>query len=226
MLIMLPLWSMGQNVSLSGVEDVFTYENGQIKTKEKFINTIPVLNRDDLTPYKLNKSFDVYTTDKNKYIVKFLRYNGWETEAGDADIIRVYNAPNSMIFELKDDGNSSWSCRQFQYDSIDGCFFEIPLQEDAKALLFLGHTYASDPQAITIVVLHQNTATLVFNKMFYLNDISLKDHSIFISEKIDESYSVQAVIPEDNNKYKIYPKDGVLKIEQIGGRKKIYAPEK
>ncbi|MDR0982091.1 MAG: hypothetical protein LBM07_02450, partial [Culturomica sp.] len=80
MLIMLPLWSIGQNVSLSGVEDVFTYENGQVKTKEKFINTIPVLNRDDLTPYKLNKSFDVYTADRTKYVVKFFKYNGWDND--------------------------------------------------------------------------------------------------------------------------------------------------
>ncbi len=71
-------------------QEIFSFdENGEIITNEIFIDSLEAGNYQNITPYIPVDSFVVPASDTQSYTIALFRYNGWQTEAGDMDVIEV-----------------------------------------------------------------------------------------------------------------------------------------
>lgn len=141
---------------------VFSYgEYGMIKTKSAFLDPIDT-NPNKTASCPLIKEVSL-SMSSFKYSVKLKGYEGWENEPGDYHVIEIL-CNSKPVFEMRyDDG---WD--YFYLESTDGTpdvpFKEINLSADCKALIFTGLTIMSQPPFLTVVLLRNGKATLVYNK--------------------------------------------------------------
>ena len=197
-LIILCLLCCVQAVAQTEVENIYTFdEKGEIVVNEKFIEQNVEFNDQSVKPYKLVgiTNFEVHS---KKYELHVLNYKGWEDEAGDFHVIRLYHDGN-QILEFADDGSwigdllfkegQTWlrdpirsiDCGGTPFSHIQDLLGEhathkghclvYPLANDAAALLFQGFTYGTGETLTTIIAIRDGKAKVVYNKCWYVTGI-------------------------------------------------------
>jgi len=132
----------------------------------------------------LNGSISMSVGTQN-YDVKtgYFKEEWYETEYGTHGftVITIYSGERK-IFELRQpemwthtyDGQTTMDYRRYTDNRY---FIPIPLSEQAVALAFIGWPYGGDVPYLTIIVLTENDAKLVFNKHMGINTITRTDKS-------------------------------------------------
>lgn len=156
---------------------VFTYdEKGDVVSSSKFIEPFDQglgLDKYANLTYRKVFSADVSTALGATYRVDGFRLDGygWDGEPGDYHLIKIEKDGNKIFEQIcilgwiyfPDDLPSS--------NVADRRFFVYPLKDNSLALFFCGTIISSLPPQLTIVCVQENKATLVFNKLSYMNKI-------------------------------------------------------
>lgn len=134
-------------------------------------------------PYVLNNSTSVSVGSRNFDVKTGYFEEMDETERGKYGftVITIYS-DSRKIFELRQpelwtytyDGKSTMDYREYTDNRY---FIPIPLSDRAVALAFIGWPYDSTPCYLTIIVVTNNDAKLVFNKNLNINTVTQSDDS-------------------------------------------------
>lgn len=156
-------------------EPIFTIAQDTIKINDKFIEPFFFVNETS-TPY-LFKVFPVKSkTEKYQYSIKLSNYKGSENDGGFFRIIEVFMNDATILRLRQSEGWNSLPWNVIN-QSKNEYFFLVPLTDETTALVFTGYPYDCEPTLVTIVVLHKNTAKLVFNRNILINKVIQDDKS-------------------------------------------------
>lgn len=194
-LIILSLLCYMQAVAQTETENIYTFdEKDEIVVNEKFVEQNVAFSDQSVKPYEL-VGITTFEVHSEKYELHVLNYKGWEDEAGDFRVIRLYHG-GKQILEFADDNawigdplfkeGQTWLC-----DSIDSSgtpFSQIldligehatykghclvyPLANDAAALLLEGFTYGTGETLTTVIAIKDGKAKVVYNKCRFVTGI-------------------------------------------------------
>ena len=169
---LLPALSYGQ-------EQVFSKSNdGVIVVKPKYIESFHNGDYKNITPYIVEQSRNETASDGSVYLVKCLKYRNWENDPGDMHVLEVLYQ-NKVIYNLVNN-NSGWENIADEPQGVEktSFYYKMNLGDDAIALLFVGVYIMSQPPYLSMVVLKDGKATLVFNKPSYINKIEKNGDTI------------------------------------------------
>ena len=196
--VILSLLCCVQAVAQIGAENVYTFdEKGEIVVNEKFIERNIELNNQKVKPY-VPVGITAFDVHSEKYELHALNYKGWEDEAGDFRVIRLYH-DGKQILEFADDGawigdplfkdGQTWlsdSVRSIysggrafsrivemigEHGTYKGHCLVYPLANNASVLLFEGFCYGNDRPLLTIIVIKDRRAKVVYNKPWFVTGI-------------------------------------------------------
>ena len=187
-LFILSLLCCVQAMAQTKAENIYTFdEEGEIVVDEKFVEQNMEFNDQSIKPYE-PVGITTFEVHSEKYELHVLNYKGWEDEAGDFRVIRLYHG-GKQILEFADD--NAWigdplfkEGQTWLRDPIDSSgtpFSQIldligehatykghclvyPLANDAAALLLEGFTYGCGETLTTIIAIKDGKAKVVYNK--------------------------------------------------------------
>lgn len=148
------------------------------------------------------------------YVVKTGRFNNWEKEPGNFDVIQFYKNNQLMltykdadgIVKLNDPNNLySYSFRQY---SNNGYFIDVKISDSLTIIVFVGQHYGTDLSKLIIFAITPNEVKLIYNQKVQINSMTKTSNSI--------SITVQSNIPNEGEMaviHTIWSTDGVLKFK-------------
>lgn len=153
-------------------EQIFTYDNEQIKCKPQFIEAFSNGEFTNITSHTLQKSYDVTAPNGDKYIVKCFKNAGWENEPGDWHYLEIaHNEQTIYSIDYADGWEYLSPDLRHSLLSASDAFYQKDLGNDTVMLLFTGITIMSSPPYITIIILKKGKAALVLNKPFFIEKV-------------------------------------------------------
>lgn len=207
-LIIFSLLCCVQSMAQTKAENVYTFdEKGEIVVNEKFVEQNISCNDQSVKPYE-PIGITTFEVHSEKYVLHVLNYKGWEDDAGDFRVIRLYHG-GKQILEFADDnawiGDPLFKERQtWLRDSIDssgtpfsnildligehatykGHCLVYPLTNNAAALLLEGFTYGCGETLTTIIVIKDGKAKVVYNKCRFVTGIyaNEKQFELYLEE--------------------------------------------
>lgn len=167
-------------------QQIFSYSNtGDIVANVAYIDTF-ANNKvyTNITPYEFKQSGVVTTKSNDKYTVRLLKYKDWE-DFQDFNVIEILYK-NKQIFSFNNNGG--WMFFELA-EGPDGNASKpmeiINFAPNCTALAFTSHIYESSPYPITVIVLKDGKATLVYNKNAYLNDVKKNSDSTMFTLQLN-----------------------------------------
>lgn len=153
---------------------------------------------------------DVFINDD--YEVRAQGFNGWQ-DPGDFNVVSIYRG-DSLIFEFSD----PWYAFRKIPDSLktfssvpNDYFYIFTMENGATAIILRGYCYGSQPPSLTVILLYQGSAHLVYYKEeeFLINNISVSPGGYFELELHDEVPSLDYIpkvyyLKATENDMKIY----------------------
>ena len=136
------------------------------------------------------------------YTVKLYRYKNSENDGGYFSIVEIDCGSKQVLRMIQTDG---WDKFKTKLNRTDDYYKLVRLDDSTYALIFVSFVYASEPGPLTIVVLRDGKAALVYNKDRYITSLTenpLKIHTISqFLEAVPESThaSLYEVIYQDGN---------------------------
>lgn len=153
-------------------EQVFTNEGGQIKDNVQFVKSFNNENFANITSHTLQKSYNVAAANGDKYVVKCFKNEGWEDEPGDWHYLEIaYNGQTIFSIDYADGWEYLSQDLKSSLSPTPDAFYQKEFDDDTVMLMFTGITIMSQPPYITMIVLKNGKATLVFNKPFYIEGV-------------------------------------------------------
>lgn len=152
--------------------------------------------------------------DSSTYVVKTGRFNNWEKEPGNFDVIQFYKNNQLMltykdadgIVKLNDPNNLySYSFRQY---SNNGYFIDVKISDSLTIIVFVGQHYGTDLSKLIIFAITPNEVKLIYNQKVQINSMTKTSNNI--------SITVQSNIPNEGEMaviHTIWSTDGVLKFK-------------
>lgn len=131
----------------------------------------------NLDPSILKDEMKVTTPSGSVYTVKALRFKGWENESGDFNVVEIYKGGNK-IYDMTCIEGFGFFPTKFTDESKPRCCYPINIGDETVALVFHGIYIMSQPPQITIVVLNDQLAKLVFNKSFRIKDLKKNNEDV------------------------------------------------
>ena len=135
--------------------------------------------------------------------LRLYNYRGWaDTEPG---YFRIIDVEIDGVRALRMARSDAWDKFDTESNSTDDYYKLVRLDDSTYALIFVSFVYASEPGPLTIVVLRDGKAALVYNKDRYITSLTenpLKIHTISqFPEAVPESThaSLYEVIYQDGN---------------------------
>lgn len=134
----------------------------------------------DTTPWVLKTKKTICNVTGNRYDISFWKYNGWENEPGDYTVIRISHNGTNILEQKYDDGwNYFYTENDYVRDTTGLRIVKdskrpvkvISLANDAIALVLTGVTIMSQPPLLTVIVISNRTAKIVFSKEACINDV-------------------------------------------------------
>ena len=194
-LIILCMLCCVQVVAQTKAESLYTFdEEGEIAINEKFVEQNIEFEDQSIKPYE-PVGITTFEVDSEKYELHVLNYKGWEDEAGDFRVIRLYHG-GKQILEFADDNawigdplfkeGQTWLCDSInskgspfsqimdligEHAIYKGHCLVYPLANDVAALLLEGFTYGTGETLTTIVAIKDGKAKVVYNKCRYVTGI-------------------------------------------------------
>ena len=152
-----------QNALFGQVENLFTYSNGNINNKSKFISQFSV----EVNSTKLPTNVKVYTYNEeiisNEYSLAFCGTSP-SLNAG-IDFIRIYDSSKRLLIDHA--GYSPLENVHYltMKNNDNSKYIKVPLDSETFALIFGGVTFDGDDDApeMVIIVVHKNQAKVVFD---------------------------------------------------------------
>ena len=179
-------------------ENIYTFdEKGEIAVNEKFIGHQVEFSDQSVKPYKF-VGITTFEAHAEKYELHTLNYNGWENEAGDFRVIRLHHNGKQILEFTNDDAwigdplfkeGQTWLCdstrsiysggRAFsrildmigEHATYKGHCLVFPLENDATALLLEGFCYGNDNPLLTIIIIKDGRAKVVYNRPWFVTGI-------------------------------------------------------
>ena len=207
--------------------NIYTLSDGVINVNTDFQAKSNIGNSTGITPYQEIGTVSFVANSKS-YTLKVLNYNGWENDGGDFRVIRLYEN-NQSILEFIDE--EAWIGKKvedeyqatpfsaYKDDVVkhavynDHCIV-YPLENGVTALLFEGFSWSSQVPLLTIVVIKDGNAKVVFNQSWAVEAFNAhsKGFELILIDCFQEEY--------DNNwhpdKHRIYTtSDGTMKFEKV-----------
>ena len=207
--------------------NIYTLSDGAIDVNTDFQAKSNIGNSTGITPYKKIGTVSFVANSRN-YTLSVLNYNGWETDGGDFRVIRLYEN-NQSILEFIDE--EAWIGKKvedeyqatpfsaYKDDVVkhavynDHCII-YPLENGVTALLFEGFSWSSQVPLLTIVVIKDGNAKVVFNQSWAVEAFNAhpKGFELILNDYFQEEY--------DNNwhpdRHRIYTtSDGTMRFEKV-----------
>ena len=210
-LFILSLLCCVQAMAQTKAENIYTFdEEGEIVVNEKFVEQNMEFDDQSIKPYE-PVGVTTFEVHSKKYELHVLNYKGWEDEAGDFRVIKLYHE-GKQILEFSDDG--AWigdplfkEGQTWLRDSIDSSgtpFSQIldligehatykghclvyPLANDAAALLLEGFTYGCGETLTTIIAIKDGKAKVVYNKSRFVTGIYANENKFELYLEEDPS---------------------------------------
>ena len=207
--------------------NIYTLSDGAIDVNTDFQAKSNIGNSTGITPYQEIGTVSFVANSKS-YTLKVLNYNGWENDGGDFRVIRLYEN-NQSILEFIDE--EAWIGKKvedeyqatpfsaYKDDVVkhavynDHCIV-YSLENGVTALLFEGFSWSSQVPLLTIVVIKDGNAKVVFNQSWAVEAFNAhsKGFELILIDYFQEEY--------DNNwhpdKHRIYTtSDGTMKFEKV-----------
>ena len=207
-LVILSLLCCVQAMAQTEAESLYTFdEKGEIVVNEKFIERNVEFEDQGIKPYE-PVGITTFEVDSEKYELHVLNYKGWEDEAGDFRVIRLYHG-GKQILEFADDNawigdplfkeGQTWLCDSInssgtpfsqildligEHATYKGHCLVYPLAYDAAALLLEGFTYGCGETLTTIIVIKDGKAKVVYNKCRFVTGIyaNEKQFELYLEE--------------------------------------------
>ncbi len=190
---------------------IYTNNDGIISVKEQFIDaqnpSVESLSYTLQNPLSTIVSTSTYT-------LKTGRFEGWEDEPGDFNVIEISkNGQQKLIY--KDDYGITkiinkkkegyFYATSLSPYSSNGYFIEVSMTPTSKALLFLGQDYGTDLSRLIIFIITDSDVKLVHNKPMEIRsiDTSAGNFSLSLKSTIEEISGLEDM-------HTIFLKDGVL----------------
>lgn len=148
---------------------------GNITTKSEFID--PFYEDCDLSALTYAPGNPVAVKLPSKtYTIRTCAFDEWECEADRGFNVIEITQKNRDVLTLKQgefwtfitDDRPSFNLEEYTDNNY---FIRVPLSAKSQALIFRGFMYGTGPAPLSIVVLTENQAKLVFNKEMYINSI-------------------------------------------------------
>lgn len=133
----------------------------------------------NLDPSILKDELTITTPSGLIYTVKAFRFKGkgWENESGDFNVVEIYKGGNK-IYDMTCIEGFGFFPTKFTDESKPRCCYPINIGDETVALVFHGIYIMSQPPQITIVVLNDQLAKLVFNKSFRIKDLKKNNEDV------------------------------------------------
>lgn len=202
------------NNSLFSQENIsiFTHNvSGGIVTDTRFIS--PMDGNLSSLQFSTN-NIDSISIGSSTYAVKTGRFNNWEKEPGNFDVIQFYKN-NQLVLTYKDaDGivklndPSNLYSYSFRQHSNNGYFIDVKISNSITIIIFIGQHYGTDLSKLIIFAITPNEVKLIYNQKVQINSMTKTSNSI--------SITVQSNIPNEGEMavlHTIWSTDGVLKFK-------------
>lgn len=195
--------------------NIYTLSDGAIDVNTDFQAKSNIGNSTGITPYKEIGTVSFVANSRN-YTLSVLNYNGWENDGGDFRVIRLYNNGN-LLLEFADAEAWRKPYREYSnnYSTLTDYCIIYPMENDATALIFEGYPWSSQAPLLTIIVIKDNDAKVVFNQSWVIE--SFIPHSKGFELIIEKEY-----LEYDNSnsqyldRHRIYTtSDGTMKFEKV-----------
>ncbi|MCR9011630.1 hypothetical protein [Gabonibacter chumensis] len=149
-------------------EPIVRIAGDSIVTNAKFLN--PLFWDYQNASFSLYKSFDV-PIGNDTYQVNLSDYDVARGDGGFFRIIDIIKDNKIILRVPQSDGWDSLCTKEMQDDVSNKYFMTIHLSATSVALVFVGYFYNSEPPLLTIVIIHNGKAKMVFNKPFIVKEI-------------------------------------------------------
>lgn len=196
---------------LSTDDNVYIFKNGDIHISENFKTSSNIGDMAGITPFKEIGTTE-FTANSQLYQLKTLNFNGWRGDGGNFRIVRLYDDTN-MLLEFIDDNAwrdpfSEFKTSINRFASFNDYCIVYPLENNATALIFEGFSWGSQVPLLTIIVIKDNKAEVVFNQSLAIQKFNayMKGFELTL---IDDFEAPQ-------NIYKLYTtSEGTMKFERV-----------
>ena len=188
---------MGQSVKTS----IYSVENNIVMVKNEFVSKMDYTNYSGIKPFTNISSVSFQSLDnQNNYHATFYRYNGWDGESGDFQSVDIKRNGRS-IFQL--DNQDGWIITNQCYEQLDS----------TTTLLYLvGQVYNNNPGFLTLVLLKNDVATLIFNKEFAISSVERANEifTMYLQDGFNEYIESTGTTVNNRGRYKINWENGLL----------------
>ncbi len=176
-LLLLFFFSVGQ-IFFPCRAEIYSFVKGKIQRND----TSYVVTHHEWQDEKVKPYSDVATlsfkANSETYELKLQNYKGWEGEGGDFRVIKLYHKGNLILEfvdeeawigeKVRDRGGvtpfSEFSEEVGKHATYNEYCLIYPLENNATALLFEGYSWSSQVPLLTIIVIKDNKAEVVFNQ--------------------------------------------------------------
>ena len=195
----------------STVTPIYSVQNNSIIVKSEFISRMNNVYCSEITPYTTVDSVYFQSLDaQDGYLVTMCRYKGWDGEAGDFQAIDIKRNSKS-IFKL--DNQDGWVTQPSLLCPSNNVLSYVEHLDSSTVLLYLvGYAYNSNPGFLTLIILKEGQAYIIFNKEYAVNQIEKTDGrlTINLSDRYEEYAETSATPVNNPSKHKITWENGVL----------------
>lgn len=161
--------------------EIYSFANGRIQRNDtSYVSTHLQEPDEKVKPYQLVRATS-FVANAKTYELKVLNYNGWEGDGGDFRVIRLYDKERLMlefvdeeawqIGRKEEENNYAPPFSGFReeiekYAVCNDHYVVYPLADNATALLFEGFSWSSQVPLLTIIVIKDDKAEVVFNQQW------------------------------------------------------------
>lgn len=213
--ILILFLSFVHSVNFLAQESIYSFVNGDIQVENTSFVSSNICEDTDITPYSNVATYSFTNYSKN-YELRLQNYKGWETDGGDFRVIKLYHNGN-LLLEFED--SEAWRKPYKEYSNnystlTDYCII-YPLENNTTALIFEGYPWSSQPPLLTIIVIKENKAKVVFNQSWVIESFvpHLKGFELVIEKEFLEYDNSNS---QYLDRHKIYTtSDGTMKITKV-----------
>lgn len=192
---------------------IFTYDEwGKIEINSQFVSIDDGLDNLSFSTV----SIDSLSMDTTNYVIKIGRFQDWENEPGDFDVIQFYQHGEpvltykdaSGVVKINDPQNGY--AYPFHSYSDNGYFIKQNLANRNKILLFIGQHYGSDHARLIIFVVASQEIQLVYNQSVAILSLhqTAENFCLVVQSNMPD-------IGEKIIKHAIYTEDEKLKFKDL-----------
>lgn len=160
-----------------GQEALFSYRsNGDIISRSDYVKPFGKFRYiKGITPFILKQERTESAPNGDTYQIKCEKFRNWENDPGDLHTI-VIRHEGKQIFSLLNSDDGWGDITEEPNDGLEknAFYYKIDLDDNTIAILLRDVYIMSQPPLLTLIVIRDGKANLVFNRPSYINKVSRK----------------------------------------------------